>query len=122
RDKYAAVEVGGLFSSHGFEVLAVVAERPPLADRALVVDLPDSVKERVIKGNLPDDDSLLLGLLGLISRLEAELLVPPVVEGRYRQGGKVVPLHRVTIFGLGFLHPLHECEKVNARSAFPQAI
>src|SRR5580700_1417241 len=122
RDKDAAVEVGGFFAAHRFEIFPVVAERPSLADRALVVYLPYSLNERVIEGNLPNDDSLLLGLLGLIPGLEAELLVPPVVEGGYREGGKVVPLHRVTIFGLGFLHPLHECEKVDAGSGLAQAI
>jgi hypothetical protein len=61
-------------------------------------------------------------LLGLVSGLEADLFRPPVVERRHRDNGKVIHFHGISIFRRPVLQSLHEREKVNADSAFPQSI
>src|SRR5262249_55412306 len=49
-------------------------------------------------------------------------MIPPVIEGGYGNDGQIVHLERVRITGLTGRKPFEESEKIDAFSAFPQAL
>src|ERR1700733_1368889 len=85
---------------------------PPLPNRNFVVDLPNSVNERIIKGYFSDHDPFFSRLLGLVTGLEANLLRPPVIKCGDRQNCEVVPFKRKRVLRRGLLQFLQERENI----------
>src|SRR3984885_6685022 len=79
-DEYAAVKVGRTHPADGLEALAIVRKSPTLPNRSLIVDLPDSSHQVIVKRDFADRNAFLLRLLGLISCFKSDLLIPPFIE------------------------------------------
>src|SRR5215831_4526134 len=85
---------------------------PPLTDRTLVVDLPDSPNKNLIQLHLFYDYSSLLCLARSIPGKGTDLMRPPVIESSHGQNRKIVLLCRIAEFARGFRQFLHECKEV----------
>src|SRR5690348_16168760 len=95
-------------------------KRLALSDGRLVVNLPNPSYESIIEGHLPEGYAPLFGLPRSIPRIRTNLIHPPVLESRYRQGCKVIPLHGVGIFWRGFGQSLYKSEQIDASLGLAQ--
>src|SRR5271166_1632062 len=121
-NKNTAVEKGRRHLTYDTDIFAVMPEAGALADRALVVNLPDSLYKVFIESDLTHGCALLLSLAGAISWIRADLVRPPVIEGGNRQHCQIVHLHRILELRGLLAYALHECEEVDTRTRTPQAI
>ena len=97
-DEETAVEKCRLLRADGLDILAIMGIRLTLTHRAFVVDLPDSLNERVVERHLTNGYAFFRRLSGPIPRGREDLAVPPLVKSRYGQDCQIVPLHIVGIF------------------------
>src|SRR6516225_11989037 len=97
---------------HGLEILAIMRESPPLSDGSFVINFPNSLHQGVVERYLTNHNTLLFGLLGLVSRLKADLLHPPMVKRGYGHGREIIPLHGIRELRGGFRQSLHEGKQV----------
>src|SRR4029077_17111656 len=96
--------------------------RHPLPHGGLVVKLPDSLYEGLVKWDFAKYDALLFRLPRSISRIGPDLIIPPMVKGSYWQNGIVVPFHGVIIFRRTFRQTLHKREQIDPRSTSPEPV
>src|SRR5208282_5415270 len=95
--------------------------KPPfLPNGALVIDLPDSPGECIVKGNFPDHNPPLFRLLGFGSCIVPNLPGPPVFKCGDLQDSHVVPFHLISVLRSSFRQFLHERKEVNPHPGFTQ--
>src|SRR5271154_6278597 len=80
-NKDAPVEKRSCVHTRSFKVHTVMGKRFSLANRALIVDVADSLKQTVTKWNFAKNNPTLLRLAGPIAGVGTNLLVPPILEG-----------------------------------------
>jgi len=78
-NKNGAVEESRRLSTHRLDVLSIMAEWPPLTNRTLVIDLPDSLNKCIAKWHLPQLDAHLYSSPDHIPGFVVDLLRPPGV-------------------------------------------
>src|SRR5205814_1825856 len=86
-------EIARKLTLDGLKILAVVPKSPALADGRLVEDIGHPVNEVVVIASLADLEAAFLPLANEGPRARFDLLVPPVVEALYGEGGDRFPLH-----------------------------
>src|SRR5579863_6860757 len=98
--------------SDRFQALSIMREPSALSNWTLIVNFPNSASQSVIKRNFANKYSLFCCLFGFIPRFESNLLIPPIVERCYGQGGHIVPYHFEWIFNSCLGNWPDECEQI----------
>src|SRR6267143_1850915 len=119
-NKDARIKVCRTHVTDSLKALSIVRKQPSLTNWALVVNLPESARECIVKRDLSDHNPLLLCLLGFVSRLEPDLLCPPLLKGGDIQDRHIVPFHWIGVFRSGLRLFLNERKNVDSQFGFTQ--
>jgi hypothetical protein len=99
---------------YGLKIASEMTRAFPLADRAFVVDFPNSFYQVVIECDFPDSHTFLLSLSETSARSKADLLPIPFIERGDRENGEVVPFHEVGILWLRLGQALREGKQIDS--------
>src|SRR5262249_47615287 len=84
-DENAAFKKCCRFLAHLLAIFPEMSVAFALAHAGFVIDFPNSFSQLLIESDFTKSDAAFLSLACPVARQRAYLLVPPMVEGRYRQ-------------------------------------
>src|SRR5690348_3135596 len=83
-DEAASFQISRILALDDCAVLAIMPKRPPLADRAVIVDIANPLHQIVVKSALADNDAKSFCAFHCFPNVIFNTLVPPRIESSDR--------------------------------------